>query len=224
MKFSIALNVILFGVLSMLFLKQCWPPKKPKFNCKDACTQHFLSGLAGAGEPAMISYATAKRMSESYYLDKGKAYINGDPSNPDALSITFPMDQLKSFVWSVEQMVCAGNCSGMDLGVKVYYGKYPKETGLSDAAWDIRTLPRNYANRHSLFFVPVIRSNPNELWTVFDPTEPPENCHFPSEVPADTSKRYAFTFFNSPTGPTDANNHGGLRPPPFEESPLTFPR
>ncbi len=223
MKFSIALNFVLATVLGILFFTEYLPAKNPKISCEDPCTQHFLSGLSSPLAPAMISYTTAKRMSESYYLDKGKSNINSDPQRPDALSITFPMEQMKYFVWTVERLVCENSCSSQQLGVKVYYGKYPKETGMENASEDIRKLPTDYAERHSLFFVPVIRANANQDWQVFDPTKPAPNCRY-STIPVDTIKPYAYVFYSSPTGPADANNHGGLRPPPYEESPLIFPR
>jgi hypothetical protein len=181
--------------------------------------------MSDPGTSAMISYSTAKRMSEYYNQDVGKKYINGDTNMLDALSITFPMAQLKNFIWTVERMVCTNNCSAMQLGVKVYYGKYPQETGTTDASWDLDSLPKEYANRHSLFFVPVIRESGENLWQVFDPAFPVEDCRYPAEpIRGDTTKPFAYIFFNSPIVPADANNHGGLRPPPFDESPLTFPR
>jgi hypothetical protein len=223
MKFSIALNLLLAVALGYMFFKQYEPTPNPKVNCKDPCTQHFLNGLSTPITPAMISYTTAVRMSTAYHQDKGKCYINGDPERPDALSITFPMEQMKNFVWTVDRLVCEQECSNQQLGVKVYYGKYPKETGLESASADIRRMPTEYADRHSLFFVPVIRANDHQDWQVFDPTAQPTNCVYPN-IPPDSIKLVAYLLDAPPAGPADANNHGGLRPPPYDQSPLTFPR
>lgn len=225
MKFSIALNLVLATVLGILVIKQYWPPKTPKISCKDPCTQYFLSGVTQPSSSTMISYQTAERMSAAYHQDKGKSYINGDTSRPDALSITFPMQQLKNFVWYAEQLICEHNCTRLQLGAKVYYGIYPKETGIPGTSWDLEGLRREDADRHSIFFVPVIRENASQDWRVVDLKIPGPNCEYPVVVsPTDSLKPYAYLIAAPPSGPEDADNHGGLRPPPYDVGPLTFPR
>ncbi|MFZ1678960.1 MAG: hypothetical protein WBP41_18510 [Saprospiraceae bacterium] len=233
MKLSLTLNVILLIVIAYLFFRLFRPfpgpttiNPDPRTNCRVMETDRFY------GAPSnVISYKTAKFLSENYANDVGKSLINGvDLSNSerkDAVSCWFPMDMIKQFIWYTESQMCRFSCSdSVKLGIRFYYGKYPDKVHTQKDYLDLNVLPQSFSNRHTLFMVPMY-ANHKGKWIEFDPSAIEKNCDLPDSIKVDTNisvitKPFIYSLWSD--AGDNADNHGGLRPPPYDTISYTFPQ
>lgn len=171
----------------------------------------------------LISYDHAKEISEYYAADRNKMYVsdkNGKITNiPDATSITFSFEQLKKYIALAEKAICEGPCDTIpELYMRFYYAKYPDTTRLREMQLNIEN--PEYAMHHTLFLIPALLSESGKL-VEFNPQVDSINCENPPPVSTAANKPSFLSV--DPGSGTDGSNHGGLRPPPYDVVPFTFP-
>ncbi len=211
---KLLLAIIALLVIIIIILLYC--------NCKSKCancgnTSSFCAsaecyGNNGSGLEGMIPYNIAKTMSQRYAEDTGKKYINQGKeitSQQDARSIWFDLTKMKKFIGFIESFACAQKCTdSMRFGIRMYYSKYPAD------AQTLKSIgvPAEYANMHTLFMVPTFWDAVKGENIDFDPKGKIENC---KPGPIDSIKGVVYGYTARITGDgSDAENHGGLRPPP----------
>ena len=212
---AVLLSIVLFQATSQIKrgndVQKIAAPLQPCYRTQ--CQDYTHVPLKG-----IINAALAKSMADAYAADVGKAYIKGDTSKHDALSICFEIEKIKNLVWQIEHSVCAAGCdSSLKLGLRMYYAKYPNNTGTSAAHRDLAGLPIAYAGQHTLFMTGVYKKN--NTWYDFGFNQVHAGCNFENlRKSQNLNKFFMYTFleFSSP----DEDNHGGLAPPP---SPGKFP-
>lgn len=173
----------------------------------------------------LISFTTAIDMSNRYAQDQQKSFVYTEAGvktqTQDATSITFPIEQLKAFIELSERAICAGECNrNTPLALRFYYGKYPDSTRMQQSP-DLKMLPMEYENHHTLFLVPLYQSTDGQ-WVEFNPIEKKIVCDSPTPI-IQTNTKPGFLALGLNQSP-EPGNHGGLRPPPYEESQGTFPQ
>lgn len=209
-------------LLIILFLACDRKGGRPVSLQGDSCLTNACNKLINSvvlGEEEKISWSLAKYMADSYAADNGKKFIN-DGSRitkmEDALSVTFSVEKLKLLIWQIEQKTCRRGCdTSYRLGIRFYYAKYPSVVGPSSPYTDLRNLPAEYANKHTLFMTAAYLKN--DRWFDFDPFGR-NGC--PGAGPADSSRYMFFTVTPGTSTPGDQDNHGGIAPPP---DGVTFP-
>lgn len=160
------------------------------------------------------------------YKDKQLGYIkngiNGvDGINDDAHSIWFELETLKKFIYHIERNSTAKdkNISSKNLGIRLYYSKYPEGENWNRTHSDLVDLPYNYEKRHTLVMVPTIEKkgihcdfNPIDVDTYLKGLSENPNyaaTNTTTSIPALTVGRNS----RSNSSNTGSQNHGGLIPP-----------
>ena len=223
-KLLIASNVLLLVIILLQATSQVSPDKSTmrSSNLPDPCSSRICKDYTHIELPGMINGQLAKSMSEAYARDQGKAYITPGPlgskvRTPDALSISFELEKIKNLIWKIEHSVCRVGCdTSVKLGIRIYYAKYPSSLGAQSRPQDDLTgLPREYANKHTVFMTGVYKKN--NQWIDFDFNKVSSGCKFES-IAVSLNK---FSFWGLLEGQDNSgDNHGGIAPPP---APGTFP-
>ncbi len=190
-------------------------------TCKSMQYDYSTSGFEG-----VINFETAKIMAENYKNDAAKAFITanggGDVNThvapEDTRSVWFSFERLKNFLWHIENQNCLHNC-GDSLGLRIYFGKYPdfKEVNATTLV-GLETVPKEYANHHTLFMVPTYKNESNDNIDFYPGGN---NCRTPftaspthSVAPENISTVHDASPYIFLMGTyEDAQNHGGLIPP-----------
>ena len=157
----LALNLILFSVIIF-----------------QACDERKKIVLAPSACPPCKSYSNfpftgigadvAKSMSSNYQtIDQPLLQIA--PNTPDASSVWFSVETLKGFIWKMEEAMCKAGCSDKQLGIRIYYARYPDAATIASTT-DLNVLPSNYEYHHTVFMVPTFQDIkvPTIHWD-FDP-------------------------------------------------------
>jgi hypothetical protein len=220
-KLLIATNVLMAGLLIFQACntatdKRTYPDRNPSTGsyCADtSCYSNAVGALRG-----MISYATAKKICDNYGNDINKKYIylNGvNTKMEDSRSVWLDLEKLKNFIAYIEKSACAAGCNkrNTQLGVRVYFAKYPSEATILSTP-DLKNGVRpDFANHATLFLSPTYYDATRRRHIDFDPAAVKGNCTFP---PIDSIKGRVWSLVGDGTTNTtgDQQNHGDLKPPP----------
>ncbi len=220
-KLLIASNILLLGIIGFQVFNQGNDSNNNMtLDGKlvypgDSCLARICSGFNSNDFSGQISFELAAKMSRDYNAGIGKNFIwKGTQMSrvEDASSVVFDLETLKRYIWYIESNVCKRGCNKKDLklGIRFYYAQYPNEFMMRTSAY-LKTLDIDYANKHTLFMVPVYRFTLSKgLYKNFNPAAV-RGCEFPwdglDSVPVPV---------NIALGGDDPNeqNHGSLRPPP----------
>jgi len=168
-------------------------------------------------EPAFtgISKAAAKDLADRYKKECQPLLTSRMPDsahNKDARSIVFPIEQLKKMIWEIESNTRNLN-SNHELGIRMYYGKYPDITAIQKDAkhplhHDYENLPAEFSHHHTLFLVPVFKDDQG-VDHDFDPWQAAVTGTLQAlDVSSDNNAPHASSM-------TAQMNHGNICPPPF---------
>ncbi|RZT00167.1 hypothetical protein [Aquimarina brevivitae] len=141
----------------------------------------------------------------------------------DAYSIWFDLETIKKFVYHVEINAKNNGVSSRDLGLRIYYSRYPEMetwqhqyTDLADFLNDPETT--KYQERHTLVMIPTINKegvqmdfNPKDDRTYTEKME-----LFPEYQATSTTRSIpalTITIGNGGPNNTPGQNHGSLIPP-----------
>jgi len=218
-KFLIVSNVVLLGII---ILSNRGSSQKTSGvsslidTCESKLCQGYLNNNVQEFE-SNITYEMARLMSHIYKADRGKRFICNGPTitnKEDASSIVFDLALLKKYIWYIENNLCK-KCSdpSLQLGIRFYYAKYP-QFKVMQADNSLKVLDSSYANRHTLFMVPVLRHLfTKEKWKNFNPGSVGENCDL-SRAFNLINKRWILAKVGDLGDDGSQENHGSLRPPP----------
>jgi hypothetical protein len=179
-------------------------------GCTDYNANDSLSGSNNVrvyGNTAGLTVATVKKMANNYITNCQQllSAANVGGGNLDARSAWFSIGTLKEFIFNIEKSACANSCTGLDLGVRIYFAQYPDFTdasftnpGNGDPALikrdllPVATQSPNYSKKHTLFIVPTYTKTLSGGTTVhvdFDPWHIGSDCSNPLAIdtlPANT--------------------------------------
>lgn len=227
-KLLIAGNILLLGII---FFQACNPTvEKDKPGVKtvskdcgdDSCNREICKDYSGIPLDGVIDGPTLRKLSIDYAADPGKANITGefmaDGRTPekDALSVYFRLEQLKNFIWRMEQAACRSGCdTSTDLAIRFYLIRYPGDLGTAAAAECLSTLSKDCANKHSLALVPAFKKG--EYYYDYSLTNFSFDCF---SLPITNNNLATLKSAAMVSSPGFGDNHGGLGPPP---APGTYP-
>lgn len=175
MKTLLIATNILF--LSIIIYQSCAPTKA----VVNAATCPPCKSYAGVPFPGLTTN-TAIMISKNYKTMNQPLLALQHGTVPDANSIWFSLETLKSFIWNIENAACQKGCynstNNLNLGVRIYYARYPDDDSMNNNQ-DLLVLPHStpnsavnnsFAEHHTIFMVPTFRdaNNPNTQWD-FDP-------------------------------------------------------
>ena len=143
--------------------------------------------------------------------------------NDDAHSISFELETLKRFIYHIEINEKNNGVSSNDLGLRIYYSRYPGNETWNQKYDDLKDflsnpLTKDFENRHTLVMIPTI--NKEGVRTDFNPLDKDtyfekmarfskyQSTDIVTSIPALTSTKN----LNQP-GSSSAQNHGSLIPP-----------
>jgi hypothetical protein len=162
-----------------------------------------------------IDASLAKIMAENYKNDRQKSMVfnnSGITQESDARSVWFPLESLKSYIWSVENKNCLNDaCRKEVLGLRIYFAKYP---GLESPEWStggLSGLQNAYANHHTIFMIPTYSQNGSNI--DFDPWSRACGNLVLHSGSTDSISHQAIYFFDQLTFDPSGKNHGTLIPP-----------
>ena len=200
----------------------------------DSCAPKFTRDYSDPEANGSIDAFLAKRISEDYKADPFKGFVSreslgaANKKNPDALCIWFELGKIKNLISMIENSVCAKNCDNpLNLGIRIYYAKYPSVTGPDAAHEDMRRLPTNYAGRHTVFLVGTYDNRKGEH-VDFDPMNVGDKCAptpYKTLLALRDGRKFKITSagkkLNAAVLRDTTVNHGDLTPPPAGSG--TFP-
>lgn len=199
---SLILNVVLGAALAYFLFKdkptQKNEPTAAAQQEEPADCKNYCMDFTGNSDYTIIEGTTVREMA--------RAYKNTPGLNPDdARSVWFELDDLKKFIWNLQNSICKQNCNtdNLKLGVRIYYARYP-QTG-PGAPEPFNGLPPEYTAKHTVFMVPTYeaRSGVNQDFYM---DKSFANC-LPVGIPADGNIDPVGLVM--PIG----KNHGTLCPP-----------
>lgn len=202
------IGLLITVIIGLLYCKN----SPQRSNGNSFCTNAKCNTYDGTALEGTISYLDAKSMSEAYAMDPGKKFINSGKAitaQQDARSIWFDLNKIKKYIAYIENFACKQNCpDSMQFGIRMFYAKYSGNAEVLERMG----VPLAYANMHTLFMVPTYKNPQTGTNENFDPAGSITNCR---PVRIDSIKGRLFGgFAGEPTDNPDAENHGGLRPPP----------
>lgn len=209
-RISIAINCLLIGVI---LFQACNSSKVSTDNTRNSCSR--CNEYSRADLTGMISYATAKKLSSDYVQDAGKKFIGKGAQitgEQDSRNVWFSLPKLKAYISFIEQQTCLSGCDKRkELGVRVYFGKYPDSITMK-ANPSLDGVPRAFQNHHTVFFSATYYDPQKKINIDFDPTDVIDNCALYPINPVKGRVWIAVPAAGSAEG--DRENHGGLMPPP----------
>jgi hypothetical protein len=220
-KILIATNVLLLGIILVQACSQKNDRnKKAETDARlaiplDSCLARVCSGFGSTDFKGQISFELATQMSRDYNAGTGKNLIwkgSQMTRTEDASSVVFDLATLKKYIWYIESNVCRRGCTnkGLQLGIRFYYAQYP-DANIMRKNDDLNTLDLNYADRHTLFMVPVYRFMFTKgIYKNFNPLAV-RGCEFLWDG-TDTVPVPVLIALGGDD--PDQENHGSLRPPP----------
>jgi hypothetical protein len=136
----------------------------------------------------------------------------------DSRAIWFSLERLKGFITVIERATCGKKCDSLRLGIRMYYARYPNPLNYND----LKTVPDDFENRHTIFMVPTYDSAYHHV--DFDPRYFKNNSCWPASLinvldaapkakAPDSLAMFGFT----PTIDQQSMNHGDLIPPPYND-------
>jgi len=174
-------------------------------------------------EESKLEVALIHKMTELY---------QNNSEDADAKAVWFDLETLKKFTYHLEMAAKKNNVASQDLGVRIYYGRYPNRgtwNNTSTGYRDLSDFPSNpktnqYEMLHTVVMVPTIKKDsvnhdfdPLNINTYTNGLTPAYNPSFPGEY-----KPRMQMLVLSPTSTTrGAQNHGELYPP-YSTSGMDF--
>lgn len=155
-------------------------------NCSGCSTYEKVSGSTNQnayGHTEGLSLATARAIANNY-ASTCQNLLNGNlrPGEQDARSVWFSLETLKEFIYNIEKTCCDSSCTDLQLGIRVYYAKYPRFDSTSFTSLandpskisifnDLQDVRTAYSDRHTVFMVPTYNKvvNSDTLHFDFDP-------------------------------------------------------
>lgn len=205
-KILIISNVVL---LSIVVFQACKSLKEGNTNIARMGTTCMPCRDYSSVPLTLMDANLAKAIAERYAGDAGKNFIvSGGTASAveDARSVWFSLETLKNFIWKIEDPLCKQGCTGMGLGLRIYYAKYPEDMASHPS---LAGLSNDFRNRHTVFIVPTYNDGSRNV--DFDPANlGPVTCR------PKTFKQW----FNDSIPPSlpplvlSVQNHGDLAPPP----------
>jgi hypothetical protein len=211
-KISIGLNAVLIATLVYFAIKK---PPITSSNCNNICMDYSANPSY-----SLIDGSELKRMATNFKNSNQHGITNtATPPGttlPDANSVWFGLEDLKKFIWKIENSVCRNKCPNtpaLDLGIRIYYARYPG-TGQYDRSPNgyFSTQPDEYENMHTVFMIPTYKDLTLQNTHVdfyLDSAFDKKSC-FPINIPAgDRAIGKVSALLVDP----DGKNHGSLCPP-----------
>ncbi len=126
-------------------------------------THPWEEEFRGKKPTGLMNAEFALGMTKAYQADKGKSIIESTTTE-DALSVWFSLQTLKHYIWKIEDALKKQGCNleEMDLGLHIYYAKYPDSLAMLE-----RNLPVEYALRHTSFLTATYKDGKSNV--DFDP-------------------------------------------------------
>ncbi|MCW3161970.1 hypothetical protein [Chryseobacterium oryctis] len=174
---------------------------KPILNVED---------ISEVSEPSVLSTDFVQNLINNYRANQLQA-INNEMQTSDAHSIWFSLEKLKKLINDIETETqkVDENIKTQDLGIRFYYGAYPKIEN-----WDTMEgypIPDTYAGKHTLVMIPTI-SRPDEEGNYLNFDFNPLNPNSYNQISNEGGSVIAMASRNAQIG-TLAENHGALVPP-----------
>lgn len=188
--------------------------------------------------PSTLNTGLIRDMVEIYKANQLQS-IQGSTTNPitnDAYSVWFDLDTIKKFIYHIEKGVQKNSSRPERLGLRFYYGAYPKKMfwGKANGYEDLEEFLKDpvkvsYENKHTIVMMPTIDNggkiidfNPFDKNTyssgIAKPTsqfngEPSNDPNSQIPVMALTGSGGSSNNETDPQKRTAARNHGTLYPP-----------
>lgn len=164
-RFLILSNLIWILLLFDFTLKSCNVPQERFTSDEGDVVLNYTERDFNS-----LPLGAAKIMAENYYktdVPSSKG-LQVDGSFEDARSIWFSLEELENFMWIIRNYTDNDKISvpAKDLGVRVYYGRYPDLPTLR-ANTDFKGVNFEYANMHTVFMVPTYKDGDQQI--DFDP-------------------------------------------------------
>ncbi len=148
-NFSLLLNVILAGCVAYLYLTRTPLTEPVQKNCNQVSLNYSQDSTY-----ELVDGVLLKLMANNYQRTRqmipNRNYL-------DAASVWFGLDDLKKFIWQIENSVCKNNCpDSFNLGVRIYYAKYPTINSANLITYpDLKNVPDSFGDMHTVFMVPT---------------------------------------------------------------------
>ena len=148
-KILLATNII---AIAVIYFQSCTTSNHAAMTDAKTTVQNYSATTFTGLNSQLI-----KQMVQNYHNDPSYSAWTKNDSNPsdDARSIWFSLDTLKKFIWYVETQSATKGIPNLEkLGVRLYYGRYPKQI-LNARFPEMAGMPDNYVNRHTTFMLPT---------------------------------------------------------------------
>jgi hypothetical protein len=151
-KFSLLLNLLLASCIAYLYLTRTPSTELVEKNCSRVCLNYSQDSTY-----ELVDGVLLKLMANNYQRTR---QIIPSRNYLDAASVWFGLEDLKKFIWQIENSVCKNNCPDtFNLGVRIYYAKYPEIDSANILTYpDLINVPDSFGNMHTVFMVPTFDS------------------------------------------------------------------
>lgn len=152
-KLLILTNLIWVVVVSSFVLKSCNTPKDEHRPKEGDIVVNYLDKDFNT-----LPLETAKLLAQKY--KERLRLIQEHEKLDDTRSVWFSLEEIEQFSWIVRYYSEAAklNIAPKDLGIRIYYGKYPEANVMKTTTAFAKTNPE-YAQKHTIFMVPTYKMN-----------------------------------------------------------------
>lgn len=215
-KLLILTNVIWFLLISMFALKSC--NSTPEKTIKNSESEDVIINYSDKKFNA-LPLETAMALAKNYQGRMERIYE--DEGLKDAYGVWFGLEELENFIWIIRHYTEKANkhsdlnISPKDLGVRIYYGKYPNRQIMERTTAFMEVDP-SYADKHMVFMVPTFDNGEDHI--NFDPKTSSDNIiEGKAKELTPLSKQFGRDFItvNNEDGPAILD-HANLCPPCWE--------
>jgi hypothetical protein len=169
-KVLIVTNVAFLLIIAYLLLHE---PEAPIPTEESICKDYSTEPLDG------IDFNAATTLFGNYAYQYSKIGKLPDSVTQDAQSVWFDLITLKKFLYKIEDTLLKQKAavSAKDLGIRIYYGSYPKRSVIEDTLSAFYGLPADYEDHHTVFMIPTFNdAADNKIHHDFNPWYPELNA------------------------------------------------
>lgn len=192
-------------------------------NKDEICLDYSNETINTLSVGLMHELAKGYRNHQLVYINDRMRQDNISLTDGDSHSILFKIEPLKKFIYHLEVLASKQGVSSNDLGLRLYYGRYPDIKTWTSKYQELEPFSRDpetvdYGRRHTAVFIPTITRNGVDL--DFDPQEKDtynggiNGCSTDYYLDVTSSNPVSgLPGIPSTSRATGARNHGKLYPP-----------
>lgn len=145
------ISLVLACWIACIYLSAPDEPAPLNLDCNNLCNDYSQDSVY-----PLVSGDLLQAMADTFVATRTST-PSGILNGKDANSVWFALDDLKKFIWKIENTVCKQDCKDkLNLGIRIYYARYPSIDAANIKRYpDLINVPDSFSNMQTVFMVPT---------------------------------------------------------------------